>query len=418
MPAPNILVVVVDGLRASALGAYGNTSFSTPALDHFAAESCLLDWCYAPTAELDAVYRATWHSIHPASGSRSDFDTAALPRQLASHGYHTTFVSDDRAWASPAAAAGFDERVDSGLSPEPESRANDVSQTWLASSFGVACHAIQNRTSGAPRLIWMHSRGMYGPWDAPLELQRALLDEDDPPPIEPVPPPDFVLSDSGDPDAGFRFACAYSAQVMVLDSCWAALMEAIDSAAAEGPWLVTLLGARGYPLGEHHRVGGVDPRMYGEQLHVPWIARFPDGCGRLSRSGQLTSHVDLAPTIMDSLGESVPSHGARRDGMSIRTLARSSRPAWRESLISASSHGQRAIRNAEWCLRQDAPTGEQLPAHRGDTTSPRTELYVRPDDRWETNDVAKLCPDVIETLSRTMDDELRRFPEPAAQAME
>ena len=52
MPAPNILVVVVDGLRASAFGAYGNTSFPTPALDQFAADSLLLDWCYAPSAEL------------------------------------------------------------------------------------------------------------------------------------------------------------------------------------------------------------------------------------------------------------------------------------------------------------------------------------------------------------------------------
>jgi hypothetical protein len=27
-----------------------------------------------------------------------------------------------------------------------------------------------------------------------------------------------------------------------------------------------------------------------------------------------------------------------------------------------------------------------------------SELFVRPDDRWEANDVAKLCPDVVEEL--------------------
>jgi hypothetical protein len=32
------------------------------------------------------------------------------------------------------------------------------------------------------------------------------------------------------------------------------------------------------------------------------------------------------------------------------------------------------------------------------------ELYVRPDDRWEMNDVAKLCPEVTERLTRDLDE--------------
>lgn len=31
------------------------------------------------------------------------------------------------------------------------------------------------------------------------------------------------------------------------------------------------------------------------------------------------------------------------------------------------------------------------------------ELYVRPDDRWEANDVAALCPDVVESLTGIVD---------------
>jgi hypothetical protein len=37
------------------------------------------------------------------------------------------------------------------------------------------------------------------------------------------------------------------------------------------------------------------------------------------------------------------------------------------------------------------------------------ELYVRPDDRWEANDVAKLCPDVVEMLSKSLDTATRQF---------
>jgi hypothetical protein len=31
---------------------------------------------------------------------------------------------------------------------------------------------------------------------------------------------------------------------------------------------------------------------------------------------------------------------------------------------------------------------------------PKCELYVRPDDRWEANDVATLCPEVVQEMSQ------------------
>ena len=37
------------------------------------------------------------------------------------------------------------------------------------------------------------------------------------------------------------------------------------------------------------------------------------------------------------------------------------------------------------------------------------ELYVRPDDQWEANDVAKLCADDVETLARVADDVSRQL---------
>jgi arylsulfatase A-like enzyme len=149
---------------------------------------------------------------------------------------------------------------------------------------------------------------------------------------------------------------------------------------------VSLIGARGYPLGEHRRVGGVDPRLYGEQLHVPWLIRFPDNAGRLGRSGQLTSHVDLAPSLVDSA-----------PGKSVRALTTNVRSAWRDALVATSEAGPCAIRNAEWCLRQE-------PDSQSDRIA--TELFVRPDDRWEANDVAKLCSEIVDTLTNQLNEPL------------
>src|SRR4051812_48734097 len=104
MPA-NILVIVVDGLRASALGAYGNTSYATPAFDRLASESLLIDWCYSPSPELPDIYRALWHS----SRSENGLPSISVPRLFIDAGYATTLVTDEPSLSCFAAASDFDE---------------------------------------------------------------------------------------------------------------------------------------------------------------------------------------------------------------------------------------------------------------------------------------------------------------------
>jgi len=53
-----LIVLIVDGLRARALGAYGNTAYETPALDQLASESLLFDRVLGESTDLDDVYNA------------------------------------------------------------------------------------------------------------------------------------------------------------------------------------------------------------------------------------------------------------------------------------------------------------------------------------------------------------------------
>jgi arylsulfatase A-like enzyme len=390
MPA-NVLVIVVDGLRASALGAYGNTTYATPALDRLAAESLLLDWCFAPSPDLSDIYRALWQP----NGCAQNPSTTSLARIFADAGYATMLVTDDNSLHTYPTASDFDEIVQVANSLDAAStRANDASETDLSHVFSAATEQVGEVRRDKPRLVWLHARGMYGPWDAPLSLQQSLLDEDDASPIESIAPPDIKTSSADDPDAAFRCACAYAAQVMVLDECFENLLDGI-TASGGNEWLITLLGARGFPLGEHVRIGGIDPRTHAEQLQVPWLVRFPNRLGRLTRVGALTSHRDLLPTLVESID-----HGGRIDrsafaGTSILPFASFARTPWRDATISTSASA-RSVRTATWCLREGAARNA------GDTISVEPvsapELYVRPDDRWEANDVAKLCPEVVEEL--------------------
>jgi arylsulfatase A-like enzyme len=271
----------------------------------------------------------------------------------------------------------------------------------VARLFAAAADVIQAPHRQSQRFVWVHARGLYCPWDAPLELQESLLDEGDPPPLASAIPPDRMLTTDVHPDTAFRHTCAYAAQVIVLDACWNGLMEAVASTAGDHPWLVMLLGVRGFPLGEHGWIGGVDPRLYVEQLHVPWLVRFPNGRGALVRSQSLVSHLDLLPTLVESVDDGTDSAAECFDGKSVLPLATSARMPWRDWLLTASAGHSKSFRTPAWCLRQGTT------AHRGDDAvdSPlESELYVRPDDRWEANDVAKLCPDVVEWLGQAMAD--------------
>jgi arylsulfatase A-like enzyme len=357
MPEQNILVIAVDGLRAAALGAYGNTAYSTPALDEFAAESLLFDWCFAESVDLPTIYQSLWQSVAP------------LLSTLASRGYATALITDEPAIGALSDAAGFGDCV---LLPFAEARrADDVSETQLAHLFAAASDQLAADTT-APRLVWLHSRGMYGPWDAPLE-QLLAREEGDPPPDDVIAPPDLRLDASADPDAAFRWGCAYAAQVMTLDACIEGLLQTIDEIGS-GKWHVVLTGLRGFPLGEHDRVGGVDDRLFAEQLHVPLVWRFADGQHRLSRRGGLVSLADLAPAILSIAGGELEFSP-------------------RNELISAAATGCQSIRTADWSLRQEPAATDE-----NEDDDPRCQLFVRPDDRWEANDVAGLCPDVVESL--------------------
>src|SRR5690242_14807677 len=148
----NILVVVIDGLRASALGAYGNTTSSTPALDQFAAESLLFDWCYGTSLELPEIYRALWYSS--AQLVRASQASRSLPSLFAEHGYVTSFITDEAELAGLAAAAGFqqiDQHSYESASPSIDGTFADTLQTKIASLLTACSQKVRDDSTGNDR---------------------------------------------------------------------------------------------------------------------------------------------------------------------------------------------------------------------------------------------------------------------------
>jgi arylsulfatase A-like enzyme len=380
------IVIAVDGLRASALGAYGNTAHATPALDALASRSVVVEWMLCTSPELSAFYDAAWGE-------------PPLSRQIAAEGGAATLITDDSEVAERGDAAGFANVLLVEL-PSTDA-AETVSDTSIAKLFAVAAELIGESSSddGGHRgkqmpaaLYWIHTRGLNGPWDAPTELRASLLDEGDPAsPTFTEPPAEVQLADH---DALLGFQVAYAAQIAVLDECVEGLLEALTDVGIGDDSLIALLGASGFALGEHGVVGSEDRRLFSARLHVPCLLSAPNAAPAPPRRSSLATPRDLQATLARWLG----SDPERELGDAADLLA-AENPE-RDRVIAHGRDGEHAIRTLSWMLRISAEAVESNGNSLASAQSSETiELYVKPDDRWEANEVAALCPDDVERLT-------------------
>jgi arylsulfatase A-like enzyme len=197
-----------------------------------------------------------------------------------------------------------------------------------------------------------------------------------------------------DPDELLGICQAYAGQVSLLDLSLGGLLETLRASPFGEQTLLAVTSARGFPLGEHLRLGAVDDALYGELVQVPWMLRLPGAAGAMDRSQALVQPADLQSTLLDwwDLSDS-QKPGA---GQSLLPLVRGERETLRDHACIISAGGERGIRTPGWYLRS--------PVNRAEAVEPAgVELFAKPDDRWEVNDVADRCAETAEALQSALD---------------
>jgi len=393
------IILVMDRVGAGHLGPYGGESIPTPALNRLAAESFLFEHALVESTELSSLYQSAWQCCHPlcrANRAGVSLPSLSLPRAVGEQGYTSVFVTDDKQLANHPLVDDFEQSVlfDRGSVSEP---AESVERSALARFLDQTLEHIP--TSEEPFVLWVHSQGMQGPWDAPLELRQQFLDDEDPDAYQSTIPPDLRLEDGFDPDELLPLSAAYAAQVMMLDMCLDRWWKSLRHVTKLDEHLLMLLGSRGFPLGEHRDVGAAgDSRLYEESIHVPWLVRLPDGTGAALRSQNLVQMADISATLLEWTGAAVEHEGfgALSQLSAIRGEGTAA-PKYRAVATSASAC---VLRIPAWCYRnfQD-PTPSAAFSKPVDDEAFGHELYAKPDDRWEFNDVAGRCPEVADLLS-------------------
>ena len=367
------IILSIDGLGTNLVGAYGNSLCPTPNMNTLAAKSICLDQFWADSSDSLSVLASLWTGTHTLN---RDFDCFSDWTQWVRQG---VLVTDDKRLVESAAANVFErvifvdhDSLEEGT--EFEELVEAALGAWVAESQMFS-------------LLWIHSRGLRGAWDAPYNYRKIMCDEEDPEPPEDIAPIFFAVDNSTDPDEIFGVSCAVVGQVVVMDQAIGELLGTIRELKQDSETLVGLIGVSGYPLGEHGMVGGESGALYAETLHCPCMFRFGDELPVGLRLPTIMQPHEIGDWVATWLNMEPPEH---EESTVLDQLCD-------ESIDTPNRIGAAiAIAENEWFVA--SPAWSCRIQSQPDGFPPKVELYAKPDDRWEQNEISIRATSVTEKM--------------------
>jgi arylsulfatase A-like enzyme len=290
----------------------------------------------------------------------------------------------------------------------------------VARTVSAAIDWLGRRGSEArPFLLWLDMFSPHGPWDPPeayrdryaaaepdefeIGEEGDVVEEEDEEELslEEVPAlidvPAGAVGDVIDEAELLRLRRTYAGTVTFVDRWLGELFAALKAMGRMDDTLVVFTSDQGEPLGEHGYVRRFRPWLYEELIHTPLIVRMPGGRFGGMRHQAIVQTVDLLPTILSAL-DLPPSD--RAHGHDLLPLIRGEQTKVRDYACLGMDVEEFALRTHNWHL--------VVPIEADPDDPPRgVELYAKPEDRWDQNDVAAMHPEVSEHLELA----LRRFVE-------
>ncbi len=349
MDSMKILVLEACGLSLSYLGCYGSEWVATPNLDRIAAEGIVFDWHFVDQPEL--------------------LPSTPLPKRSVGTG----------CYALEAAI---------GAPMQPH-----VTRCELLPSFADdVLKAMETNDAW----LWIEGPSLLPPWIREDDLLGMYFDEDDlEDRLTPWTDPPFEVADLDEAEV-LELQNTYAAVVTLFDAQLEVIVNHLDD-----DTLLCVTARSGLPLAEHGMIGTPQPRLHDELVHVPLLVRLPNRPSRLAplpgrepenaglRIAALTQPVDLLPTILEALGQSIPPTHGRSLWPLIRGEVDSIRP-YAFAHLQAGGEESRLIRTPTWALHVD-PSGARA-----------AQVYVKPEDRREVNDLGQQQIEAAEQMAATM----------------
>jgi len=364
---PNVVIILLDSLRADHLGCYGYWRPTSPNIDRLAAQGVRFTQAMSQTPWTPPSVGSLLTSLYPheAVPVQTHLDpppgSATLPEVLARCGYTTGTVSSHD-WTRPALGFGRGIRYFLATDDTAEACARGVA-TWLER------HAQQ------PFFLYVHCFDPHHHyWPPPAFRDRFLaglrtrnqwVRAGDP------------LMFSADGQAARKrlsktelayLMALYDADIAYADAQVGQMLAALERLGLRRRTLIAVLADHGEEFLEH---GGLahGKTLYQELLHVPLIIAFPENRYRGRVVDQVVRLLDVAPTVLEVAGLPIP------QSMRGQSLLATLDGTW----VEPPAMGEWADMTGPWqctrALRLSVRQGNQ-------------KVIRNPDGRWEAYDLA------------------------------
>ncbi len=256
-------------------------------------------------------------------------------------------------------------------------RGTDESQTAAARVCAQGVDVLEDAVrSGRPWAIGVDSFDPHEPWVPPPAYVQRYLPRGPRGPI----PADARYGGSGylDADGLAAMRAVYKAMVTLVDHWIGKLLARLRELGVADQTAIVLVSDHGFLLGEHMLTGKIATSLHAEMTHVPLIVRTPGRVGAGRTIDWFATTHDVAPTLLSLAGVRWPS---AMDGVDLSAVARGRPLPRREGAYGGVAHSV-YIRNRKW-------------VYLGRTDGASRRLFHLANDPAATRDVAAEHPDVV-----------------------
>ncbi|MCX5769819.1 MAG: sulfatase [Candidatus Hydrogenedentes bacterium] len=290
---PNVVLYVVDCLRADHLETGGYPRRTAPHLADFARQGVVFDHCYAQEtwtkpsiASIMTGVDQLRHNVKQ-QGRLVPSDLKMLPELLRSIGYETCVVTENPNTPPESAEEGIYSEVDLVCR-----NALTGGLKWhdLPPLTHEAVSGFLRRNVDKPVFLYVHTMELHE-----TECSRPPCDQHV---YDPVEPYRSMWKSPG----GQTSMDLYDGGISCADDNFQRVLETIDLLGLAENTIVIVTGDHGEGFGEHEGQRSHPCKPYDEMIHVPLLVRFPKG---LAGGRTVTANVqllDVAPTLFDLLG--------------------------------------------------------------------------------------------------------------------
>ncbi|GJM22943.1 MAG: hypothetical protein DHS20C15_28580 [Planctomycetota bacterium] len=367
---PNVIVWLVDTLRADHLSCYGYERDTSPQLDALAAQGVLFEnahvnsnWTQPSVVSLlsgraPPIFESDYSSTIPEG-------LTLLPEWLRFHGWRTAGFTITAATASHFGFdKGFGEYVELDADLDFTVRTRRSGPEFDADRVVAAALDWIDTRAAAPFFLSLHSVDPHAPYEAHVG-EVAYTDPTY------AGPQDGSLTQL---DAAFEerrgFSAAdrrqlidlYDGEIRYSDTQLGALVAGLRARDLFDNTLLVVVSDHGEEFWDHRTHGHGHRNLHAELTHVPLVMSWPDGLPAGLRVPGLMRGIDLTPTLVHALGlPALPD----AEGESVLLRARAGQGlASRRALLFADrakrEHGLLAVRSDDLLLHADPERATEL----------------------------------------------------------